>query len=118
MTTPGTPAKTSAPRSTSRADRVRALLARKQPLVMGGFYDGVSARLVEHENAVREQVVRPRQDVDRVDLQQTQPIDGASDMARVGGAMGARHAKPLSGEGDATGGRRRDCGMLAGHAPS
>ena len=47
MTTPGTPAKTSAPRSTSRADRVRALLARKQPLVMGGFYDGVSARLVE-----------------------------------------------------------------------
>src|SRR5688572_19924882 len=30
----------------SRADRVRKLLARDEPLVMGGFYDGVSARLV------------------------------------------------------------------------
>ena len=31
----------------SAADRVRKLLARDEPLVMGGFYDGVSARLVE-----------------------------------------------------------------------
>ena len=31
----------------SKAQRVRQLLARDEPLVMGGFYDGVSARLVE-----------------------------------------------------------------------
>lgn len=32
---------------TSAAQRVRDLLTRDEPLVMGGFYDGVSARLVE-----------------------------------------------------------------------
>ncbi len=31
----------------SRAERVRQLVARGEPLVMGGFYDGISARLVE-----------------------------------------------------------------------
>jgi methylisocitrate lyase len=31
---------------TSAAQRVRALLAQDEPLVMGGFYDGVTARLV------------------------------------------------------------------------
>jgi methylisocitrate lyase len=39
------PARTAPP--ASKAQRVRDLLARDQPLVMGGFYDGVSARLVE-----------------------------------------------------------------------
>lgn len=29
------------------ADRVRALVSREEPIVMGGFYDGVSARLVQ-----------------------------------------------------------------------
>ncbi|MFM7142515.1 MAG: isocitrate lyase/phosphoenolpyruvate mutase family protein, partial [Alphaproteobacteria bacterium] len=46
MAVPTGPTKPAAPRRTTRADRVRALLAKKQPLVMGGFYDGVSARLV------------------------------------------------------------------------
>jgi 2,3-dimethylmalate lyase len=34
-------------RPLSRAERVRELVGRREPLVMGGFYDGVSARLVE-----------------------------------------------------------------------
>jgi len=46
MAAPTQPAKPPTPRRTTRADLVRALLAKKQPLVMGGFYDGVSARLV------------------------------------------------------------------------
>ena len=45
-TAPRSTARADAPRSATRADLVRALLAKKQPLVMGGFYDGVSARLV------------------------------------------------------------------------
>lgn len=39
------PARAPAPRS--KAEAVRALAARREPIVMGGFYDGVSARLVE-----------------------------------------------------------------------
>ena len=39
--------KPAAPARRSRAQRVRDLLAAKEPLVMGGLYDGVSARLVE-----------------------------------------------------------------------
>lgn len=39
------PPQTGGPRS--RAERVRELVARGEPLVMGGFYDGISARLVE-----------------------------------------------------------------------
>src|SRR5581483_1223749 len=35
------------PSPRSRAEQVRELLARREPIVMGGFYDGVSARLVD-----------------------------------------------------------------------
>ena len=41
------PRKVTAPKSTSRADEVRALVKRGEPIVMGGLHDGVSARLAE-----------------------------------------------------------------------
>src|SRR5216683_527881 len=50
------------------------------------------------------QVMRPRQHIDRVDLQQTEAIDGASDVTEVGGAFRACDAKALRGESDSTGG--------------
>ena len=58
------------------------------------------------------QVMRARQHVDGVDLQQAEAVDGASDMADVGRAVGARRAKALRGERDSTGGSgagKRSC---------
>ena len=49
------------------------------------------------------QVMGARQDVDRIDLQQAQPIDRALDVAGVGGARGTRRAEALRGERDAAG---------------
>ena len=49
------------------------------------------------------QVVRARQHVDGVDLQQTEAIYGAFDVTEVGDAVRARRAKALRGERDSTG---------------
>src|SRR6476660_9159601 len=49
------------------------------------------------------QVVRARQHVDGVDLQQTEAIYGAFDVTEVGDAVRARRTKALRGERDSTG---------------
>ena len=63
------------------------------------------------------QVVRAREDVDGIDLQQAQPADGALDLAGVGRAVGAGDGEALGGEGDAAGGGGGDGLALAGHTP-
>ena len=60
--------------------------------------------VVVSEPREQRQVVRARQHVDRIDLQQAQPVDGALDVAGVGGAVGAGDAEALGGERDAAGG--------------
>ena len=42
-------------------------------------------------------------------------IDGAPDVAGIGGAIWPRHAEALRGQCDATGGRRRDGFTFARH---
>ena len=56
------------------------------------------------------QVVRPRQHVHRIDLQETQPIDGALDVTGIEQPAGAGRAETLGGQCDASracGGKRR-----------